>query len=75
MKVKQVVEAEATDVSFWGNTLDFTDANGNEVAVRVTDEMVHRLAKRFSTRVAELRDEATEAARLELASQIRLSEE
>ncbi len=64
MKVKQVVECEAAEVSFWGHTLDFTDANGNEVAIRVTDELIHRLAKRLATKSAELRDEAAEASRL-----------
>lgn len=66
MKVKQVVECEAADVSFWGNTLDFTDADGNEIVVRITDELIHRLAKRFADKSKELRLELTEAARLEL---------
>lgn len=64
MKVKQVVEAEATEVTFWGNTLAFEDIVGNEIVVRITDEMTHRLAKRFATKSAELRDEAAETARL-----------
>jgi hypothetical protein len=64
MKVKQVVEAEATEVSFWGTTFNFEDAEGNEIAVRVTEELVHRLAKRLATKSAELREEAAEAARL-----------
>jgi hypothetical protein len=64
MKVKQVVELTATEYSFWGGNLQFEDSAGNEANIRVTDEMVHQLAKRFADKAKELRDEAAETARL-----------
>jgi hypothetical protein len=70
MKVKQVVELTATEYSFWGGNLQFEDSAGNEVNIRVTDEMVHQLAKRFADKSKELRDEAAEQARLELESKV-----
>ncbi len=45
MKIKQIVDAKYGDLYVGWNNLQFTDGNGNEVRIDVTDDQVLEVAR------------------------------
>lgn len=67
MKVKTIVELKFNQVYTGWNSLDFTDADGNQVLIKMTDEDYLSLADTTAKKAERIRkeraEEAAEAAR------------
>ena len=67
MKVKTIVEFKFNHAYTGWNHLEFTDSDGNQVCVKMTDEDYLSLADTLQTKAERIRkeraDEAAEAAR------------
>jgi len=62
MKVKQIVTTKFYQCYTGWNSLEFTDENGDEVQVRMTDEDYLNLADTIMTKADRIRKERAEAA-------------
>ena len=73
MKVKTIVEFKFNQVYTGWNSLDFTDSDGNQVLIKMTDEdylsLADTTAKKAERIRKELQEEAEEAARAALAKE------
>lgn len=73
MKVKTIVEFKFNHAYTGWNHLEFTDSDGNQVCVKMTDEDYLSLADTLQTKAERIRkeraDEAAEAARAALANE------
>tara|TARA_A100001391_G_scaffold178085_1_gene142374 strand:+ start:245 stop:463 length:219 start_codon:yes stop_codon:yes gene_type:complete len=66
MKIKQTVTAKFNTVYTGWNSLQFTDDNGDEIEIQMTDDNYLDLAKTVSSKAERIRRErAEEAAKLE----------
>ena len=68
MKVKQTVTTKFYSCYTGWNSLEFTDENGDEVSIKMTDDDYLSLADTLQTKANRIRKERAEAA-AELASQ------
>lgn len=65
MKIKQTVTAKFNTVYTGWNSLQFTDDNGDEIEIQMTDDNYLDLAKTVSSKAERIRRErAEEAAKL-----------
>ena len=62
MKVKQTVSTKFHQCYTGWNSLEFTDENGDEVQIRMTDEDYLNLADTIMTKANRIRKERAEAA-------------
>ncbi len=62
MKVKQTVTTKFHTAYTGWNSLEFTDENGDEVQIRMTDEDYLNLADTLKTKADRIRKERAEAA-------------
>jgi len=62
MKVKQTVTTKFYTAYTGWNSLEFTDENGNEIQIRMTDEDYLNLADTIMTKADRIRKERAEAA-------------
>jgi len=62
MKVKQTVTTKFHTAYTGWNSLEFTDENGDEVQIRMTDEDYLNLADTIMTKADRIRKERAEAA-------------
>jgi hypothetical protein len=62
MQVKQVVTAKFYQCYTGWNSLEFTDENGDEVQIRMTDEDYLNLADTVTIKAERIRKERAEAA-------------
>lgn len=73
MKVKTIVEFKFNQVYTGWNSLDFTDSDGNQVQIKMTDEDYLSLADTTAKKAERIRkerqEEAEEAARAALAKE------
>ena len=73
MKVKTIVDFKFDHAYTGWNHLDFTDSDGNQVCVKMTDEDYLSLSDTLQTKAERIRkeraDEAAEAARAEALKQ------
>ena len=66
MKIKQTVTAKFNTVYTGWNSLQFTDDNGDEIEIQMTDDNYRDLAKTVNSKAERIRRErAEEAAKLE----------
>ena len=66
MKIKQTVTAKFNTVYTGWNSLQFTDDNGDEIEIQMTDDNYLDLAKTVNSKAERIRRErAEEAAKLE----------
>ena len=66
MKIKQTVNAKFYSAYTGWNSLQFTDENGDEIEIQMTDDNYLDLAKTVSSKAERIRRErAEEAAKLE----------
>ncbi len=65
MKIKQTVTAKFNTAYTGWNTLEFTDENGDEIQIQMTDDNYLSLAKTLGQKVERIQKErAEEAAKL-----------
>ncbi len=73
MKVKTIVEFKFNQVYTGWNSLDFTDSDGNQVQIKMTDEDYLSLADTTAKKAERIRkerqEEAEEVARAGLAKE------
>lgn len=73
MKVKTIVEFKFNQVYTGWNSLDFTDSDGNQVQIKMTDEDYLSLADTTARKAERIRkerqEEAEEVARAGLAKE------
>lgn len=62
MKVKQTVTTKFYTAYTGWNSLEFTDENGDEIQIRMTDEDYLNLADTIMTKADRIRKERAEAA-------------
>jgi hypothetical protein len=62
MKVKQTVTTKFYTAYCGWNTLDFTDENGDEVQIKMTDDDYLNLSDTLQTKANRIRKERAEAA-------------
>jgi len=62
MKVKQTVTAKFYSAYTCWNTLEFTDENGDEIQIAMTDDQYISLADTLKTKADRIRKERAEAA-------------
>lgn len=63
MKIKQVVTVDFSMAYCNYNGIDFTDANGNEVCVRMTDAQLIEFHDMVNRKVVRVKKEQLDAAR------------
>ena len=68
MKVKQTVSTKFYTAYTGWNSLEFTDENGDEIQIKMTDDDYLNLSDTLQTKADRIRKERAEAA-AELASQ------
>ena len=65
MKIKQTITAKFNTAYTGWNTLEFTDENGDEIQIQMTDDNYLQLADTLKTKADRIRKErAEEAAKL-----------
>lgn len=62
MKVKQTVTTKFHSCYTGWNSLEFTDENGDEIQIRMTDEDYLSLSETLKTKADRIRQERAEAA-------------
>ena len=62
MKIKQTVNTKFYSCDTGWNSLEFTDENGDEVQIRMTDEDYLSLSDTLKTKADRIRKERAEAA-------------
>ena len=63
MKVTQHIEAQFHNLYIGYNRLEFTDANGNEVRIDVSEDNILEIAKKFRYQEKSILDERAEKAK------------
>ena len=63
MKVTQNVQAQFNTLYVGYNRLEFTDANGNEVRIDVSEDNILEIAKKFRYQEKSILDERAEQAK------------
>jgi len=66
MKIKQVITTEFYTAYCNYNGIEFTDRDGNEVAVRMSDEQILEFAEMVNRKADRVKKEKLEAAREQL---------
>ena len=65
MKVTQNVQAQFDTLYIGYNRLEFTDVNGNEVRINVSEDNILEIAKKFRYQEKSILEERAEKARAE----------
>jgi hypothetical protein len=60
MKIKQIVEAKFSDFYIGWSGIQFTDSNGDEIKIEITDDQLLGLAKALNEKAESIREEREE---------------